>query len=237
VTHRGVVTLRQSLKERRQAWQRGVSPARKRRLQNIGAWFYRSRFALASRRPGARASAWREPVALEGVVVLGMHRSGTSLVTRLVSLLGLGLCREEDLLVGRKANPRGHWESSSMLAFNDRLLDELHASWFCPPLLQEPELERLLKRHGREALARLHDTHREHPWVWKDPRTCALLPFWSTVLKGRAAYVLVLRHPLEVSDSLARRDGYSPALGLALWERYTREAMLGAAGLPMLVCL
>jgi hypothetical protein len=165
-----------------------------------------------------------------------MHRSGTSLVTRLVSLLGLGLCREEDLLVGRKANPRGHWESSSMLAFNDRLLDELHASWFCPPLLQEPELERLLKRHGREALARLHDTHREHPWVWKDPRTCALLPFWSTVLKGRAAYVLVLRHPLEVSDSLARRDGYSPALGLALWERYTREAMLGAAGLPMLVC-
>jgi hypothetical protein len=202
----------------------------------MGAWFYRLRSALAARRPAARAAARRETVQLEGVVILGMHRSGTSLITRLVSLLGLALCREEDLLVGRKANPRGHWESNSMLAFNDRLLEELDASWFCPPPLQVPELQRLLKRHAGEALMRLHDTHREQPWVWKDPRTCALLPFWSTVLEGRAAYVLVLRHPLEVSDSLSRRDGYSPALGLALWERYTRQAMLGAAGQPTLVC-
>jgi hypothetical protein len=199
------------------------------------AWLYRSRLAVVSRRPGAHAAA-RRPVALEGVVILGMHRSGTSLITRLVSLLGLALCREDDLLVGRKGNPRGHWESRSLLTFNDRLLDGLGATWFCPPPLGTDELSRMLDRHAGEALARLQDTHRESPWVWKDPRTCALLPFWSAVLGQRAAYVLVLRHPLEVADSLARRDGYSPLLGLALWERYTRLAMLGAAGRPMMVC-
>jgi hypothetical protein len=199
------------------------------------AWLYRSRLAVISRRPGARAAS-QQSVALEGVVILGMHRSGTSLITRLVSLLGLALCHEDDLLVGRKGNPRGHWESRSLMTFNDRLLDELGAAWFCPPSLGTDELSRMLDKHGAEALARLHDTHRQCPWVWKDPRACALLAFWSAVLGQRAAYVLVLRHPLEVADSLARRDGYSPQVSLALWERYTREAMLGAAGRPMMVC-
>jgi hypothetical protein len=175
-------------------------------------------------------------VAPEGVVILGMHRSGTSLITRLVSLLGLAVCRDEDLLVGRKANPRGHWESKPLLDFDDRLLDELGGTWFCPPLLGVKETSRMLDRHAAEALARLQDTHPESPWVWKDPRTCVLLPFWSAVLAQRAAYVLVVRHPFEVSDSLADREGYSPRLSLALWERYTRQAMLGAAGRPMMVC-
>ena len=64
-----------------------------------------------------------------------------------------------------------------------------------------------------------------------------LLPFWSAVLEQRVAYLLVVRHPFEVSDSLARRrSGFTPLLSLALWERYTRQAMLGAAGRPLMVC-
>jgi hypothetical protein len=165
-----------------------------------------------------------------------MHRSGTSLITRLVGLLGLAVCREEDLLVGRKGNPRGHWESISLVAFNNRLLEEIGGTWFCPPLLGTEALSRMLDRHRADALARFQDAHPERPWVWKDPRTSVLLPFWSAVLGQRAAYVLVVRHPLEVSDSLARRNGCTPLLSLALWERYTRQAMLGAAGRPMMVC-
>ena len=172
----------------------------------------------------------------EGVVILGMHRSGTSLITRLVSLLGLAVCRHDDLLVGLAGNPRGHWESKSLLHFNNRLLGELGGTWFCPPLLGPEEVSLMLHRHASRALAVLHDAHPERPWVWKDPRTCVLLPFWSAVLEQRAAYVLVVRHPFEVSDSLARRNGYTPRLSLALWERYTRQAMLGAAGRPLMVC-
>lgn len=208
----------------------------KRRLQGISGWAYRSRALAASSRPGARETSAGGAGTLEGVVILGMHRSGTSLVTRLVSLLGLALCREQDLLVGRDANPRGHWESKSLLAFNNRLLEELGGTWFAPPPLGRKDVSRMLERRGAEALARLQKVHPERPWVWKDPRACVLLPFWSAVLEQRAAYVLVARHPLEVSDSLAARDGYSPLLSLALWERYTRAAMIGAAGRPMMVC-
>lgn len=164
-----------------------------------------------------------------------MHRSGTSLVTRLVSLLGLAVCHDGDLLVGYKGNPRGHWESRSLIDFDDRLLEELGGTWFCPPLLGVRETARLLERHGAEALQHLERAHPRHPWVWKDPRACVLMPFWSEVLGPRAVYVLVARHPLEVSDSLARRNGCSASFSLALWERYTREALLGSSGRPLIV--
>jgi hypothetical protein len=172
----------------------------------------------------------------EGVVILGMHRSGTSLITRLVNLLGPAVCRDEDLLLGGTMNPRGHWESKSLLRFNDRLLRELGGSWFCPPLLGQREVSPMLRRHASDALATLQAAHPQRPWVWKDPRTCVLLPFWSAVLEQRVAYLLVVRHPLEVSDSLARRNRFTPLFSLALWERYTRQAMLGAAGRAVMVC-
>lgn len=193
----------------------------------------RLRLVTKSAEPWKLRSAAPSP---EGVVILGMHRSGTSLITRLVNLHGLALCRREDLLVGLAANPRGHWESKSLLDLNDRLLGELDGTWFCPPLLGPQELPAMLRKHASRALAALQRAHPERPWVWKDPRTCVLLPFWSAVLEQRAVYVLVVRHPFEVSDSLARRNGCTPLLSLALWERYTRQAMLGAAGRPLMVC-
>jgi hypothetical protein len=227
---------RSRLQARRDALQKAIPAPAMQRLQGIRSWAYRSKLAVASRRPDARAASPGAAAGIEGVVILGMHRSGTSLITRLVSLLGLALSSDDDLLVGQKGNPRGHWESKSLLAFDGRLLEELGGTWFCPPLLGPQELSRMLDRHGAEALSRLHHAHPNHPWVWKDPRACVLLPFWSAVLAHRAAYVLVVRHPFEVSDSLARRNGCTPALSLALWERYTRQAMLGAAGRPMMVC-
>lgn len=226
---------RWSPESRRAALKRAIPSAAQRRLRRASDWGYRYRNAVASLRSAANETE-HDQRSFEGVVVLGMHRSGTSLITRLISLLGFALCREDDLLVGRKGNPRGHWESISLLAFNDRLLDELGTTWFCPPSMNHDELARMLDRHGTDALARLRRSHPERPWVWKDPRTSVLMPFWSTVLGERAAYVLIVRHPFEVSDSMAKRNGCTPAFSLALWERYTRQAMVGAAGRPMLVC-
>jgi hypothetical protein len=173
---------------------------------------------------------------LEGVVVLGMHRSGTSLVARLVNLVGPSVCRAGDLLVGRTGNPRGHWESRSMNAFNDELLAALGATWYCPPNPEAAGIRELVTAHGARGLATLHRVHPSRPWVWKDPRTSVLMPFWSSVLRGRVAYVVAVRHPLEVGDSLASRDGFTPMLSLSLWERYTRQAIQGASGSPLLMC-
>ena len=87
--------------------------------------------------------------------------------------------------------------------------------------------------HGRRRVFR--SVHRVTPWVWKDPRTCVLLPFWRHVLGPRLAAVIVFRNPLEVAESLQRRHGFTPSFGLALWERYNRLLLSHAAGLPVLV--
>jgi hypothetical protein len=171
----------------------------------------------------------------EAVVVLGMHRSGTSVATRLAALRGLALCHPDDLLAGFPGNPRGHWESRSLLAFDERLLRELDGTWFCPPSLEPPQLVERLEPHRRRAGALLRAAHPRRPFVWKDPRACLLLPFWQRVLGSRAAYVLVTRHPREVAESLERRNGLALPYAVALWERYTRLALLGCAGRPTMV--
>lgn len=168
--------------------------------------------------------------------MLGMHRSGTSLVTRLVSLLGIALASTDDLLAGLPANPRGHWESKSLLRFDERLLRELDSSWFSPPPISGEELAQRLAPHRARALAALREAHPRRPFVWKDPRACLLLPFWSSVLARRAVYIVVARHPTEVAESLERRNGFTPPYSMALWERYMRLTLLNGAGLPTVLC-
>ena len=69
---------------------------------------------------------------VKGVFVVGMHRSGTSAAARLVNLLGIPTCVEEDLLLTTADNPRGYWESATLTGLNDRLLDALGCDWTCP---------------------------------------------------------------------------------------------------------
>jgi hypothetical protein len=169
------------------------------------------------------------------VVVLGMHRSGTSAVTRIINLLGPRICRDDDLLSGPD-NPTGHWESASLMAFNDRLLNIFGGTFAAPPLLQEGWEEEgqiaALYEEGRSVFASVHS---ERTWVWKDPRTCLTLPFWRKVLTEKPVIVYVHREPLEVALSLSRRDGIGKAHCIALWERYSRSALHSSYGLPFLM--
>ena len=143
-----------------------------------------------------------------GVIVLGMHRSGTSVVSRLLNLLGLSPGPDADLVPPSDSNPAGHWENASLNLVNQRLLAALGGHASAPPPLAEgweaaPELERL----RREAAALAGSVLAAEQWAWKDPRTCLTLPFWLRVLDVPVAAVLVRRHPLEVARSLEARDG------------------------------
>jgi hypothetical protein len=170
------------------------------------------------------------------VLVVGMHRSGTSVVTRVLNLLGLWLARADDLLAAKDANPTGYWESASLVALNDRLLGLLGGSaWQTPDdahtRLANGEAANLLP----EARHLLHQLHPRAPWAWKDPRTCLTLPFWRACLAncGDVAIVYVFREPMAVARSLQRRDAVSVRYALALWEHYNRQALLGIDGLPV----
>ena len=168
--------------------------------------------------------------------VVGPHRSGTSAITGLINALGVPLCQDADLVPAGEGNVAGHWESATLTRRNEQILHLLGAAWDCPPAADRELAQRLTAdlRTGpaRRAFHRAYPTDR---WVWKDPRLCVVLPFWRAALSGHQVAVLVVRHPLEVARSLAARNELTIGHGLAIWERYLRGALLGCAGLPVLV--
>jgi hypothetical protein len=170
-----------------------------------------------------------------GVVVLGMHRSGTSAVCRLVNLLGADVGPKEDLLT-EYDNPSGHWENKSLIKCNDNILDAFGRSWDFPPWLSDGwEADSRLSSLRTELLDTFTSVYANaRSWVWKDPRTCLTLPLWRKVIPGRFVVVLVFRDPVSVAASLRRRDGIPRAYAAGLWHHYVRTALRGARGLPVL---
>ena len=166
------------------------------------------------------------------VCVLGMHRSGTSVATRLINLLGIDLGAEEHLLGSRPDNPKGYWEYQPILDLNDEILGRLGGNWHEPPPLPpgwETAAELAdLRQRARDLVAR---TFASSDWGWKDPRTCLTLPFWKQILPP-IQYVICMRSPAEVAASLEKRDGFSIEKSIRLWQIYTGAAIEHTAGLP-----
>ncbi len=171
-----------------------------------------------------------------GVMVLGMHRSGTSAVTGVLAGLGFTSSRPDDSVRG-PWNPRGHHESWTLMAVDEQLLDEMGCTWWYPPPAGPQYHDALAKvrMSSREARRAFRHAYPARRWAWKDPRACLLLPFWRTVLRDRAVAVVVLRNPLDVAASLDRRNGIGIPLGVALWQRYNRLLLEHAAGMPAIV--
>jgi O-antigen biosynthesis protein len=147
------------------------------------------------------------------VAVLGMHRAGTSLVTR--GLKSLGIYLGDDFLDAKPDNPTGYWEDRNIVGFNSRVLNVFGLQWKSVALLKdvqwdEPAIETIRLR----AIEYIQTKFVSHPlWAFKDPRTVRLLPFWSSVFQRVGvddAYVIVLRDPLSVAQSLLKREVDTP---------------------------
>jgi hypothetical protein len=172
------------------------------------------------------------------VVVVGMHRSGTSAVANVVSRLGPALPDETDLITAGPYNERGYWESRRFVTYDDRVLRYLGGTWSAPPapapgweLAEDVAMAEL--RSGAREFARVEFT--EPHLVLKDPRLCITLPLWRQVLDPAPVAVLVLRDPLEVAHSLEHRDDFPLTLSLALWRRYVQQSVAAVEGLPVFV--
>ncbi len=168
--------------------------------------------------------------------MLGMHRSGTSAVTRTLNLLGLRTCPPADLIGADPTNPAGHWESRTLVECNNAVLKAAGAHCWCPPppgpaWIGTPQVQDLIPLCG----AAFQAVHPSPPWVWKDPRTCLTADLWLPLLQAPPAIVLVARDPLQIVRSVNARDNIALPLALALWERYLREAIRSAVGLPVWV--
>jgi hypothetical protein len=170
------------------------------------------------------------------ICTLGMHRSGTSLVSRMLGLLGVQLGPDERVLTAGEDNPKGYWEHRSFVDLNDEILARFGGQWDEPPAFPaswhlDPGLADLRER-ARELVAR--DFGAQPVWGWKDPRTCLTLPFWQHVI-GPLRYVVCVRNPCAVAASLTRRSGMSAEKADRLWLRHVQATLAHTSGQPRVV--
>lgn len=168
------------------------------------------------------------------VVVLGMHRAGTSLLMSVLSRMGLAV--GDDLLEGDEANAEGYWELREIYTLQDRVLEQVGRPWDVPAGVL-PLPSNWLKDAGVQSLRpALADVLRRRlltnpgPVGFKDPRTALLLPLWEQVFADlglQPVYVLATRDPGAVAQSLRRR-GLPLAHGFLLWARTYSEALVHA---------
>ena len=175
------------------------------------------------------------------VLIVGMHRSGSSLLADAVRRTGVPMGAR--FLQATDANPAGYFEHVDVVAAHDRLLRALERAWASPgALLDMPAgwLDSAAAATARAELGALLagelDAH-EGLFAVKDPRICRLLPLWQRVAADvgvRVSYVMALRGPAAVAASLTRRDGLGRDHGELLWLRHHLEAAraIGAAPCP-----
>ena len=161
------------------------------------------------------------------LLVLGMHRCGTSVVTRIVSLLGAQL--PINLLPANEYNEQGYWEPENIVEIHDELLAAAGSSWHDVSPFPRSWYRSQEARQFRDRLVEaVRLEFGESPvFVLKDPRICRFVPFWCSVLenvKAQPSFIIVYRHPLEVAASLESRDRMVPAHSLLLWLRYVLDA-------------
>ena len=169
------------------------------------------------------------------VLIVGMHRSGTSLLAGILKSLGIHFPGQA--IAADIHNPDGYFEWDDIVAIQERLLIDLERWWPSPqgtfPLpdswLHHPSS--LLARKLLHTLLHQHVTNQSCACAIKDPRSSRLLPLWfdlATNLTYLFKY-LAVRDPAEVSTSLLRRDGPITGLDLnraqQLWWRHNLEVI------------
>ena len=182
------------------------------------------------------AAVQRRPILL----VVGMHRSGTSLCSHLLSALGVDMTDKipgPGLASPSPDNPRGHWERWEIVEFHDRILRMFNRDYlgrfhdFALPVAwwADPRVAQI----RREIVAFLEQRMGDGYFGFKDPRTVRLMPVWHQIfneLKLAPKIVLCLRNPGQIGRSLNARDGLDPEIGEYRWLvhmidffRYTRN--------------
>lgn len=164
---------------------------------------------------GARVASWLRPRPAP-LLILGMHRSGTSFLAGSLQAAGLALdgASEWD-----RHNRRGNRERRDLMEFHEAMLARRGHSWKAPPEgpVAWTDAERAEARaltDGAGAAGR--------PWGFKDPRTLLMAEGWLELFP-RARLIGIVRHPGPVARSLGARSKMGEAESLALWAAYNRR--------------
>jgi hypothetical protein len=181
------------------------------------------------------------------LLVVGMHRSGTSLIAGM--LTALGVCLDPAMPPPPEGAPfdppsdklrsDGYCEAEAFRLLDERILDSAGAAWHeIAPFLAVRDDPRFMERSVRTMLRATHGAlasgfldlapHPLHAWGWKDPRTSLLLPYWLQLFPD-ARILHVRRDPARVVDSLLKRAGSEDARSPVILPRIARAVHSPAA--------
>jgi hypothetical protein len=169
------------------------------------------------------------------IVVLGMHRSGTSAIAGVISALGVAgprtMSKPDDW------NPHGYFESTLFFVAFDEMLAAAGSAWDDWRQLNLQWLHSKAAEHHRQTIKRLLINELgEEPLIFvKDPRICRFVPFMTSIfadLNLSPVAILPLRNPLEVAYSLKRRDKFSLPKSTLLWLRHVLDAEFHSRHMP-----
>ncbi|MBO0662138.1 hypothetical protein LQ948_04845 [Jiella sp. MQZ9-1] len=167
------------------------------------------------------------------VLILGMHRSGTSALSGVLHHLGCDLAAHR--LDANSSNGAGFFDSSVIRQFNEEILASAGSSW---DEFQAFSPEWRASAHGQDFLDRAVDLlgrefGQSRLFVIKDPRICRFAPFWIDAL-GRIGCeirpILMIRSPLDVGHSMRQRHQFSEALSQMIWLRHGLDAEAATRG-------
>ena len=167
------------------------------------------------------------------VVVLGMHRSGTSSITRALEVMGVSL--GDKLIPPMQDNEKGFWEDAELLSLNDSMLSAIGSAWHHFAPVTRHDVEKLRKEgYFLRAVKLLRQKVRHTPiFGFKDPRLAKLYPFWKEVLahcKYQVSHVLVIRNPLSVADSLVKRNNFPAEKCYLMWLEHVVVSWIETSG-------
>ncbi|MEN6584591.1 MAG: hypothetical protein ABFE02_00880 [Sulfuricella sp.] len=137
-------------------------------------------------------------------------------------------------------NAKGHWEHREVVELNERILGSVDRTWHDERLLPDdwgktPSLVNII---GEIRILLRREFSHASMWGLKDPRLCRLLPLWLEAIAENSAeplFVFALRHPEEVAQSLARRDGIPKERAYLLWLDHMLEAERASRDYPRVV--
>ncbi|OWT74959.1 MULTISPECIES: glycoside hydrolase family 99-like domain-containing protein [unclassified Achromobacter] len=163
------------------------------------------------------------------IAVLGMHRSGTSALTRGLQVFGVDL--GENLMPSVMGiNDKGFWEDNDIVMLNEEILASLGSSWHSLAPISPATLPQLIAAGFVDRAVTMLAGKLGHAEYFgmKDPRLGKLQFFWNAVFERcdvRVRYVISLRHPQSVRDSLVKRNGFAPVKCYYLWAEHVVGAL------------
>ena len=154
--------------------------------------------------------------------ILGMHRSGTSALGGVLSLMGLEFGTE--LMKLNQDNPKGYFENNFVFQLNNRILTEHKSDWNDFQFKIE-NIDSNLKEFYIDNAKKIieKEFNYTNKFAIKDPRICILFPIWEEACKRLGIDIKVIipyRSPLEVARSIQKRDAYSIESGMLSWVQH-----------------